>query len=60
MKNLKEICIVTANQLENENPARNRILSLVNGFLKKEYTVHLISMDHDDYQICSDHNFIHH
>lgn len=32
MKNLKEICIVTANQLENENPARNRILSLVNGF----------------------------
>ncbi|MCH2072676.1 glycosyltransferase [Acinetobacter pittii] len=60
MKSLKEICIVTANQLESENPARNRILSLINGFLEKEYTVHLISMDRDDYKICTHHNFIHH
>lgn len=60
MGNLKEICIVTANQLETENPARNRILSLVNGFLKKGYTVHLISMDRDSYKICTHHNFIHH
>lgn len=56
----KSICIITANQLETENPARNRVISLVNGFLKQGYIVQLISMDNDDYILCSDKSFVHH
>ncbi|WP_104513435.1 glycosyltransferase [Acinetobacter indicus] len=56
----KSICIITANQLETENPARNRMLSLVDGFLKKGYVVQLISMDNKDYILCNDKSFIHH
>ncbi|MCO8099948.1 glycosyltransferase [Acinetobacter indicus] len=57
---MNSICVITANQLETENPARNRVLSIVNGFLKKDYIVHLISMDNKDYILCSNRNFIHH
>lgn len=56
----KSICIISANQLETENPARNRVLSLVDGFLKKGYVVQLISMDNEDYILCNDKSFIHH
>ena len=55
----REICVITANQLENENPARNRILSLINGFLNKGYQVKLISMDSEAYSIVKHDNFEH-
>lgn len=54
-----KICIVCANQLETENPARNRVLSIVNGFLKKGYQVKLISMDSEEYSLVKHENFEH-
>lgn len=59
MKN-QTICIITANHLESENPARNRVMSLVDGFLRHGYHVELISMDSVDYILCDNKNFKHH
>ncbi|CAI3112472.1 glycosyltransferase [Acinetobacter baumannii] len=55
----KEICIISANQLEVEDPARNRVLSMVEAFLEKNYIVHLISMDREDYFLNLGENFKH-
>ncbi|MCU4401286.1 glycosyltransferase [Acinetobacter pittii] len=55
----KEICIISANQLEVEDPARNRVLSIVEAFLEKNYIVHLISMDREDYCLNLGENFKH-
>ncbi len=55
----KEICIISANQLEIEDPARNRVLSIVEAFLEKNYIVHLISMDTEHYCLNLGENFKH-
>ncbi|MGB5886580.1 MAG: glycosyltransferase [Acinetobacter venetianus] len=56
---LKEICVISANQLEVEDPARNRVLSIVEEFLQQDYKVHLISMDTDHYCLNLGDNFKH-
>lgn len=57
---MSNICIVSANSLENENASRNRVLSFVNSFLAEGHTVNLISMDRAEYLIIQHDHFTHH
>ncbi|MCW8039115.1 glycosyltransferase [Acinetobacter entericus] len=57
---MSNICIISANSLENENASRNRVLSFVNSFLAEGHTVNLISMDHAEYQLIQHDHFTHH
>lgn len=57
---MQNICIISANSLENENASRNRVLSFVNSFLAEGHAVNLISMDRAEYQFVQHEHFTHH
>lgn len=56
---MSNICIISANSLENENASRNRVLSFVNSFIAAGHQVKLISMDNEAFNLLENENFTH-
>lgn len=56
---MSNICIISANSLENENASRNRVLSFVNSSIAAGHQVKLISMDSEAFNLLEHERFAH-
>lgn len=55
----KSICIVSTGRLQVEHPSRNRVLSIIEGFIDGGYDVCVITMDTPDYTLFEHERFTH-